>query len=53
MDKAVSAIVVDLRKSRIYRYTPTGKFLGEIGLGAGSGPANARCRAAPANPLPQ
>jgi len=38
IDKNDNVIVVDSRKSCVYRYTPTGQLLGEIGSGPGSGP---------------
>lgn len=38
IDNNGDVIVTDSRASRVLRYTPTGKFLGEIGLGLGSGP---------------
>lgn len=37
IDNNGDVIVVDSRSSHVYRYTPTGKFLGEIGLGPGEG----------------
>ena len=38
IDKNDNVIVVDSRKSCVYRYTPTGTFLDEIGSGLGDGP---------------
>ncbi|MCX5757458.1 MAG: NHL repeat-containing protein [Candidatus Hydrogenedentes bacterium] len=37
IDNSGDVIVVDSRSSHVYRYTPDGKFLGEIGLGPGDG----------------
>lgn len=38
LDNEGNVIVVDSIGSRVHRFTPEGKWLGEIGLGPGSGP---------------
>lgn len=38
MDADGNVLVIDSRLSRIFRYTPEGRYVGEIGEGPGSGP---------------